>query len=81
MVHTETYGFSFLEEKVQDHGSPKEIILHCLPPNTLLCLPPNLLTIYHDLSCAVLHSVLAYPSKRLDIVFDTYEEPSVWDCE
>ena len=83
MVHTDKSAlFSMLEEKVQEHGIPKEIHSHLIDGNFLLyCLPLNLPPSYGGLSRVILHTVLAHPSKRVDIVFDTYEEPSIKGCE
>ena len=44
-------------------------LLHCLPQN----LPPT----YDGHSRYLLHVVLSHPSKRIDILFDTYEEPTI----
>lgn len=83
MIHTDKSSlFSLLEEKVKEHGTPDGISSHLIDGNFLLnCLPPNLPPTYGGLSRAVLHSDLAHPSKRVDIVFDTYEKPSIKDSE
>lgn len=83
MAHTDKSAlFSLLEEKVEEHGNPKKVSSHLIDGNFLLhCLPPNLPPTYGGLSREVLHFILAYPSERVDIVFDTYEEPSIKDCE
>ena len=76
MVHTDKSAlFSMLEEKVQEHGIPKEIHSHLIDGNFLLySLPTNLPPSYSGLSRVILHTVLDHPSKRVDIVFDPYEK-------
>lgn len=72
--------FSFLEEKVQEHGNPPKICSLVIDGNFLLhSLPLYLPSTYSygGLLRVVLHTVLAHPSQIVDIVFDTYEEPSL----
>lgn len=72
-----------LESRVPEHGSPTytkatvidgNFILHGLQQQNL---PPT----YGGLSRTLLHKVLSFPPKRIDILFDTYEEPSIKDSE
>ena len=70
--------FSLLEGRVADHGAPTEVSASLIDGNFLLhCLPPNLPPTYGGLSRYLLNVVLSFPSKRVDILFDTYEEPSI----
>ena len=74
--------FSVLEGRVADHGSPTEVKASVIDGNFLLhCLPPNLPPTYGGLSRYLLNTVLSFPSKRVDILFDTYEEPSIKEGE
>ena len=72
--------FRVLEEKVTIHGSATSIKSSIIDGNFLPhCLPLNLPPTYGGLSKAFLAIVLNQPSKWVDIVFDTYEEPSIKD--
>jgi len=74
--------FSILENKVAKHDSPTQVKTTVIDGNFLLhCLPPNLPPTYGGLSRVLLHMVLSNHSKRVDIVFDTYEEPSIKGSE
>ena len=83
MVHTAKSAlFDKLEKTVPDHGHPTDVKVHLIDGNFLLhCLPPNLPPTYGGLSWGILIAALSHQSKRIDIAFDTYEEPSIKDCE
>ena len=67
--------FRVLKDRVTVHGSPVNIKSSIVDGNFLLhCLPPNIPPTYGGLSKAFLRLALNQPSKRVDIVFDTYEE-------
>lgn len=70
-TQTKAYCFPCLRFRVK----LDEISSYMIDRNNLLqCLPPNLSTAYHGLPRAVLHPVLVYPSKRLNIFLDPDEE-------
>jgi len=79
IMHTEKSAlFSVLEQKVSQHGSPPALDVHVIDGNyQLRLLPPT----YGGLSQSIIHAVVAYPFTRVDIVFDTYEQPWIKDCE
>ena len=83
MVHTEKSKlFKVLEGTVGDHGSPTFIGTHIIDGNLQLhCMSPEQPVTYGELSRNILSTSLAYRSQRIDINFDTYERPSIKDCE
>lgn len=83
MVHTdESVLSSLLESNIDDHGKPDNVKAHHIDGNFLLhCLPPNLPPTFGGLSRSILIATLARQSRRVDIFFDTYEEPWIKSCE
>jgi len=83
MTHTDKSKlFGILEGKVAEHGSPTYIGTHIIDGNFQFhCMSPDQPVTYGDLSRNILSSCLAYRSRRVDINFDTYERPSIKDCE
>ena len=65
-----------------EHGEPSLVKAHMIDGNFLLhCLPPKIPPMFDGLSKAILQTALTYKPSRIDIVFDTYESPSIKDCE
>ena len=74
--------FSILEGRVAHHAAPNQVSASIIDGNFQLhCLPPNLPPTYGGLSRYLLNTVLSFPSRRVDIIFDTYEEPSIKEAE
>lgn len=72
-----------LESQVPEHGSPNHTNATVIDGNFLLhgLQQSNLPPTYGGLSRTLLNKVLSFPSKRIDILFDTYEEPSIKGSE
>ena len=71
-----------LESTVTEHGEPSLVKAHVIDGNFLLhCLPPKIPPTFGGLSKVILQTALTHKSPRIDIVFDTYESPSIKDCE
>ena len=67
---------------IEDHGKPDIVKAHLTDGNFLLhFLPLNLPPTFGGLSCSILIATFARHSSRVDIVFDTYEEPWIKSCE
>ena len=83
MAHTDKSKLSnILEETVSDHGSPTFVGTHIIDGNFQFhCMSPDQPATYGELSRNILVTCLAYKSRRIDITFDTYERPSIKDCE
>lgn len=83
MVHTDKSKlFKLLEGTVSDHGSPTFIGTHIIDGNFQFhSMSPDQPETYGELSRNILLTSLAYKSRRIDIIFDTYERPSIKDCE
>ena len=83
MAHTDKSKlFKILEGTVSDHGSPSFVGTHIIDGNFQLhCISPDQPATYGELSRNILVTCLAYKSRRIDINFDTYERPSIKDCE
>lgn len=83
MAHTDKSKlFTLLEERVSEHGCPTYVGTHIIDGNFQLhCMSPDQPETYGGLSRNILSSCLGYRSKRIDITFDTYERPSIKDCE
>ena len=70
-----------LENRVP-RSSPQTIDAVIIDGNFLLhALPAHLPPTYGGLATALLIQTVSFPTKRVDIVFDTYAEPSIKDCE
>ena len=71
-----------LENTVEDHGMPSFVGAYVIDGNFQQnCVPPDMPLSYGGISQSILTSILSYSSKRIDINFDTYERPSIKDCE
>jgi len=83
MIHTDKSKlFQMLENTVGEHGCPSFVGTYIIDGNFQLhCMSPNQPENYGDLSRSILISLLAKRSRRIDIVFDTYERPSIKDHE
>ena len=83
MAHTDkSQLFHLLEKTVADHGKPRVIGTHIVDGNFQLhCMSPDQPPKYGQISESIIRASLAYPSRRIDITFDTYERPSIKDCE
>lgn len=83
MAHTDKSNlFKVLEGTVSDHGSPTFVGAHIIDGIFHLhCMSPDQPVTYGELSRNILVSSLAYRSRRIDVTFDTYERPSIKDCE
>lgn len=83
MVHTEKSKLlAILEDTVNDHSAPKAVRTHIIDGNFLLhCMSPDQPETYGGLSRNILIACLAHNSQRIDVIFDTYERPSIKDLE
>ena len=83
MAHTDKSKlFKLLEGTVSNHGKPTFIGTHIIDGNFQLhCMSPDQPVTYGQLSRNILVTSLGYRSQRIDILFDTYERPSIKDCE
>ena len=84
MVKTEkTAFFRHLESKVESSFPSSESVDACKVDGSFLLrvLPQNLPTTYGKLAATILIQATALSSKRVDIVFDTYEEPPIKGME
>ena len=84
MAKTEnTALFRHLESKVESSFPSSASVDACVVDGSFLLrgLPPNLPATYGKLAATILIQATALSSKRVDIVFDTYEEPSIKGME
>ena len=84
MVKTEkTALFRHLESKVESYIPSSASVDACVVDGSFLLwvLPPNLPATYGKLAATIIIQATALSSKRVDIVFDTYEEPSIKGTE
>ena len=71
-----------LKNTVDDHGLPSLVGTCVIDGNFQLhCMPPDMPLSYGEISQKILTSILSYKCQRIDINFDTYERPSIKDCE
>ena len=83
MAHTDKSKlFKLLEGTVSDHGRPTVIGTLIIDGNLQFhCMSPHQPAMYGELSRNILVTSLGYKSRRIDINFNTYERPSIKDCE
>ena len=75
--------FRHLESKVECSFPSSAYVDACVVDGSFLLrvLPPNVPARYGKLAATILIQATALSSKRVDIVFDTYEEPSIKGME
>lgn len=83
MAHTDKSKLSeILESTVADHGTPTFVGTHIIDGNFQFhCMSPDQPVAYGELSRNILSTSLAYRSQKIHVDFDTYERPSIKDCE
>lgn len=83
MTHTDKSKlFKLLEGTVSDRSSPSFVSIHIIDGNFQFhCISPDQPAMYGELSRNILVTSLSYKSRRININFDTYERPSIKDCE